>query len=207
MMTWQMVVGGMGIAWGGYAFGAIAAWLFRQGKPQIIAISIETAIQNPGVTFTILRLTLPQPDADMSTVAPVAQIFITNLPLFLIFLLYKLIFLIKNRCCKTKAGKEDVELENLQPLVGDRIADQKNRDSRPPALTALDPSLKNKGERHSEPRYVTVPMYSEMKDNHDVDKQYDHKKLYPVELLDDNSSIGTPPTQRYKDPVYQNLQN
>ncbi|GFQ86432.1 p3 protein [Trichonephila clavata] len=63
LFTWRVVVAGMGIAWGGYTFGALMSWLCRLERAQIVAISIETAFQNPAVAFVLLLLTLPQPDA------------------------------------------------------------------------------------------------------------------------------------------------
>ena len=38
---------------------------FFSAKPQIIAISLETAMQNGGVAFVILSLTFPSPFAEM----------------------------------------------------------------------------------------------------------------------------------------------
>ncbi|GAB6020851.1 hypothetical protein CHUAL_003503 [Chamberlinius hualienensis] len=85
LMTWQTVVAGLCVAWGGYFFGGTLAYICRQERAQIIAISIETAIQNPGITFMVLRLTLEQPSADLSAVAPVSQMIVTSFPLMLLY--------------------------------------------------------------------------------------------------------------------------
>ncbi|KAG7172297.1 Ileal sodium/bile acid cotransporter-like 3 [Homarus americanus] len=61
MMTWQMVVAGLLVAICGYSFGAIFAKLWCLPRDKVIAISIETALQNPGVSFILLKLSLPSP--------------------------------------------------------------------------------------------------------------------------------------------------
>lgn len=61
MITWRMVVAGLLVAISGYAFGAIFARVMCLPKSQIIAVSIETALQNPGVAFILLKLSLESP--------------------------------------------------------------------------------------------------------------------------------------------------
>ncbi|GBM36753.1 P3 protein [Araneus ventricosus] len=86
LFTWQVVVAGLSIAWGGYCFGALVSWMFRLEKAQIIAISIETAFQNPAVAFVLLLLTLPQPGADLASVPVVAQLMLTGIPMWILLL-------------------------------------------------------------------------------------------------------------------------
>lgn len=62
MMTWQMAVAGFLVAGLGFGFGALLALIFCLSRKQIIAISIETAFQNGGVVFILLKLSLPSPD-------------------------------------------------------------------------------------------------------------------------------------------------
>ena len=61
-MEWQMAVAGFLVAGLGFGLGATFAFLFCLSKKQIIAISIETAFQNGGVVFILLKLSLPSPD-------------------------------------------------------------------------------------------------------------------------------------------------
>ncbi|XP_015918294.1 P3 protein [Parasteatoda tepidariorum] len=82
LFTWQVMLAGLSIAWGGYCFGAVVAWLFKLDKAQIIAVSIETAFQNPAVAFVMLVLSLPQPEADLSSVPVIAQLMLTGLPMW-----------------------------------------------------------------------------------------------------------------------------
>ena len=51
----------------------------RLSVPQIKAVSIETAFQNGGIAFILLKVSLPPPYGDLATVAPVAQLVITGL--------------------------------------------------------------------------------------------------------------------------------
>lgn len=62
MMTWEMPVAGIILAFCGYSFGAVFAMLWCLSKDKVIAISIETALQNAGVAFILLKLSLPSPD-------------------------------------------------------------------------------------------------------------------------------------------------
>lgn len=61
LMTWQMVLAGMLVMASGYTFGAIFAKVMCLSKKQVIAVSIETALQNPGVAFVLLKLSLESP--------------------------------------------------------------------------------------------------------------------------------------------------
>ncbi|MPC98136.1 hypothetical protein E2C01_093489 [Portunus trituberculatus] len=62
MMNWQMAVAGFLVAGLGFGLGASLAMVFCLPKAQVIAISIETAFQNGGVVFILLKLSLPSPD-------------------------------------------------------------------------------------------------------------------------------------------------
>lgn len=46
--------------------------------PQITAVSIETAFQNGGIAFILLKVSLGAPYGDLASVAPVAQLMITG---------------------------------------------------------------------------------------------------------------------------------
>jgi hypothetical protein len=41
-------------------------------------VSIETAFQNGGIAFILLKMSLPEPLGEMASVAPVAQLMITG---------------------------------------------------------------------------------------------------------------------------------
>ena len=50
---------------------------------KVIAISVETGVQNTGIAIVLLRLSLPQPDADLAAVVPVCGSIMLFIPLFL----------------------------------------------------------------------------------------------------------------------------
>lgn len=114
--TWQVVVAGLAIAWGGYSFGALVAWMFRLEKSQIVAVSIETAFQNPAVAFVMLLLSLPQPDADLSSVPVTAQLLLTGIPMWALLLWTRAYKKGRECCCESEdTGKiEKPELDTLQ---------------------------------------------------------------------------------------------
>lgn len=113
LFTWQVIIAGISIAWGGYCFGALVAWIARLKKQQIIAVSIETALQNPGIAFVLLLLSLPQPEADLTLVPVVAQIMLTGLPMYLVLISLKIrSCLFSNSAEKTKTKDNDGGIED-----------------------------------------------------------------------------------------------
>lgn len=63
----QIVVAGIAVPWLGYAAGYVVSRLFKQPHPDALAISIETGIVNTGIAIFMLRFSLPQPEADLTT--------------------------------------------------------------------------------------------------------------------------------------------
>ncbi|CAL4064562.1 unnamed protein product, partial [Meganyctiphanes norvegica] len=88
MMTKEMVICGLLISTSGYLCGALFAMLWCLGRPQIIAISIETAMQNGGVAFILLKISLPTPDSDLAGIPAGAAMFLTGPPIFLLYIFY-----------------------------------------------------------------------------------------------------------------------
>lgn len=88
LLTVKAVLAGLTVALGGYLFGAIVAIAFKLPLSQIIAVSIETALQNPGIAFVLLQMSLKHPDSDLATVPIVGQLFMTGIPLWIGFCIY-----------------------------------------------------------------------------------------------------------------------
>ncbi|XP_052744925.1 P3 protein isoform X2 [Bicyclus anynana] len=110
LMTWQILVAGMGVPWLGYATGYTVARLFRQPHRDALAISIESGIQNTGIAIFLLRYALPQPEADITTVVPVSIAIMTPGPMICIFIYQRVKACIKNRSAERKK------------IVGDDVA-------------------------------------------------------------------------------------
>ena len=66
MMTWQVFLGGMGLPWIGFLLGFSIAKLSKRPMEDVIAIAIETGVQNTGMSIFLLWLTLDQPLGDMT---------------------------------------------------------------------------------------------------------------------------------------------
>ena len=73
----------------GYLFGGGLAKLFKLTRGQIIAVAIETSFQNGNIAFILLKLSLAEPYGELAAVAPVAQLMVTGLPLWLVFFALK----------------------------------------------------------------------------------------------------------------------
>ena len=56
-MTWSVFLTGMALPWMGFAFGFITAKICRRPMQDIIAIAVETGVQNTGVSIFILWFT------------------------------------------------------------------------------------------------------------------------------------------------------
>jgi len=55
------------LPWCGYLCGGGTAWLLKQDWRDIVAIAVETGVQNTGLAIFALRFSLPQPEADLTT--------------------------------------------------------------------------------------------------------------------------------------------
>ena len=64
-MTWQVLLSGMGLPWIGFSFGFVLAKLLKRPMEDIIAIAIETGIQNTGMSIFILWLIFDHPLGDV----------------------------------------------------------------------------------------------------------------------------------------------
>lgn len=89
LFTWEIIAAGLGLPLIGYISGAVLASNCRQPPADVLAISIETGIQNTGIAIFMLQTCLLQPEADLTTVVPVAVSVMSPVPLLLFHLLRK----------------------------------------------------------------------------------------------------------------------
>lgn len=78
---------GIGLPVFGSTVGWITAKIFCQNAVDSITISVETGIQNTGMTMFILTFALDQPAADITLVIPIAVSIFTPVPVILIYLI------------------------------------------------------------------------------------------------------------------------
>lgn len=69
----------------GFAFGAGMAWLARLNPRQIIAVSLETAIQNGPLAIVILTFSLPEPSGDLAVVPVAVLVTLSSVILLTVF--------------------------------------------------------------------------------------------------------------------------
>lgn len=81
---------------------------FRQNSTDSLTIAIETGIQNTGIAIFLLK-TLPQPQADLTIVIPVAVDIMTMFPLVGLY--------VYNKCTgrNIKDGVLTEEQQNIRP--------------------------------------------------------------------------------------------
>ncbi|KAF7384866.1 hypothetical protein HZH66_011952 [Vespula vulgaris] len=108
LFSWKIVLAGMGLPWLGFIFGMLVSLIFKQSRPDIIAIAIETGIQNTGVAIFLLRFTLKPPADDLTTVVPVSSAIMTPIPLIILYIV-KVIFNYKRRQQKVTNASESLE--------------------------------------------------------------------------------------------------
>ena len=106
-MTWKIALAGLGCALSGYVLGAVVAAVCGLNRQQVIAVSIETALQNPGVAFVLLQLSLPQPDSEIAAIPVVAQLFMTGIPIWTVYVFYFAIKFVKRKVKERKNRRPD----------------------------------------------------------------------------------------------------
>lgn len=90
LFTWKIAVACLMLPVMGYIFGwIIARWIVRRSLEDTIAIAVEIGVQNTGIAIFLLRFGLPQPQADLTTIIPVAVAVMTPLPLMLLWVAKK----------------------------------------------------------------------------------------------------------------------
>lgn len=85
LITLMDVVAASVVVVTGFLFGATMAWLFRLSSKQIIAVSLETAIQNGPLAIVILTFSLPEPSGDLAVVPVVVLVSLASAILLTIF--------------------------------------------------------------------------------------------------------------------------
>jgi len=136
LMTWRVLLGGMGLPWLGFVSGLVIAVLSRQPKPNVVAISIETGIQNTGIAIMLLQLSFVQPDADLAAVLPVVVAMFTPAPMILALLVH---YIMKCRMEKTKKQEKVAVMCNGKSIEdGTGAIIYKSSDNDHQGITVLD---------------------------------------------------------------------
>merc|ERR1712183_352839 len=107
LIDWRIALVGFSLPWLGFGFGCMFSKICRQERKDIIAIAIETGIQNTGMAIFMLWFTLDHPAGDLAAVVPVAVATLTPFPLLTALMYYNL----RKRFCDPEQ-KEMVELRS-----------------------------------------------------------------------------------------------
>ena len=104
LLDWTLVLAGLCVTIAGFLFGGLFAWITRLGRPQIVAVSLETAMQNANIAFVLLKTTLPTPYSDIAALPPIAQILMTTSILFVLFGI-----IMVHKCIQKRKGNTEKE--------------------------------------------------------------------------------------------------
>ena len=123
LIDWKIAVVGFALPWMGFAFGCLFSKLCRRERKDIIAIAIETGIQNTGMSIFMLWFTLSHPAGDLAAVVPVAVATLTPFPLLFALVYYKL----RARFCPINhmVTKETQIFKLEDEAVGDALMKEK----------------------------------------------------------------------------------
>ena len=89
LITWRTALAGLALPWLGFGFGCLLSKLLGREREDIIAIAIETGIQNTGMSIFMLWFTLDHPAGDLAAVVPVAVATLTPFPLLVALAYYR----------------------------------------------------------------------------------------------------------------------
>ncbi|XP_057377742.1 ileal sodium/bile acid cotransporter-like [Daphnia carinata] len=109
LMDWILLAAGLAVTVSGFLFGAIFAWITRLNRPQIIAVSLETAMQNANIAFVLLKTTLPTPYSDIAALPAIAQIIMTTSILFIFLGINFSYKCYQKNCTEKEKVKEEIE--------------------------------------------------------------------------------------------------
>jgi len=114
LIDWKVAVVGFALPWLGFAFGCLFSKLCKRERKDIIAIAIETGIQNTGMSIFMLWFTLDHPLGDLAAVVPVAVATLTPFPLLAALAYYKL----RARCCPHDTHLSSIKEEKEGGIEG-----------------------------------------------------------------------------------------
>ncbi|CRK88032.1 CLUMA_CG001818, isoform A [Clunio marinus] len=89
LFSWQVVVACTCLPLLGNIIGFTTAKLLRQPTPDAVSISIETGIQNTGLTMFLVMFSFGQPTADITMVIPIGVSIMMPVPLIILVIIHK----------------------------------------------------------------------------------------------------------------------
>lgn len=108
LYTWRLVLAGCLLPYTGFVIGAVVAVICRQPLDRIKTIAIETGVQNLGIAILLMKLSLPQPDADLSLLSPIMVGTFGPLPLLVAVIVLE----VRKRCFKKADDLKQARVDN-----------------------------------------------------------------------------------------------
>lgn len=111
VVSWYDLVAPACLGLSGYLIGILTSLILGLNRQQLIALSLETAIQNAGIAIMILQTNLPSPYGDMALLPVIGYLFTSSgLLNIVLLLLFKLFNLVKSAIVKS-GNKEEIPLK------------------------------------------------------------------------------------------------
>lgn len=110
IIDFRMIASGLALPILGFLLGIISSIILRLPRQDMIAISIETGIQNASIAQFILFFTLEQPAGSIAFVMAAAYVLMTPIPLALAFII-KTVYTKVRACIKPEEVKQDKDEE------------------------------------------------------------------------------------------------
>ena len=115
-VSWYDLVAGACLGFSGYCVGILFSLLLCLNRQQVIALSLETAIQNAGIAIVILQTNLPSPYGDMALMPVIGYLFTSVGPLNLaMYSLYRIV-----RAIRACGHTEEEQAEKREISMKDR---------------------------------------------------------------------------------------
>ncbi|CAF0749286.1 unnamed protein product [Didymodactylos carnosus] len=110
IIDFKIIMASCFLPWFGFVGGALLAIVTTQHKKKSISICLESGIQNTAVSIFFLRLTFPQPEADLALTAPLLTSITTPIP-FILMLIGKSIY---QKCCASFCEKKESKQKSIE---------------------------------------------------------------------------------------------
>jgi len=108
-VSWFHIVAPLILGLTGYVAGSGLAWLARLNKKQIIAVSLETAMQNVGIAVLVLQSNLESPYGDMALLSVIGYLLSSMGPINLfVFTIFKTSELVRRNCMKDQLHENNI---------------------------------------------------------------------------------------------------
>lgn len=89
LFTWKILLAASANVWLGFLFGTVLSKAFDLALEDIIAVAVETGVQNTGIAIVLIGFSLGQPESDIASVVPVAASIMTPFPLLCAYIVIK----------------------------------------------------------------------------------------------------------------------